>query len=220
MHGKDTENNPFKRDTDGDGEKGRTGLSSFQYLFEERNRMPDQDSEGEDSIAGKNYLAAALEAATTGHPAGGFPTTATAAHPDYQAKLYSEIAKSVSEVPSHLTGNGFMSDSPGQTSAEYMADIHRGLRPADKNEDLLHPVQGAAAKLGEQDRTRFMYVVGQNPEGYAALTVGQHACTASAIEYSADCTANAKNVMDRALEKCSYGSANALVETMIRPCEF
>ncbi|MEV4918813.1 DUF6571 family protein [Streptomyces tirandamycinicus] len=181
--GKDTENNPFKRDTDGDGRKGHIGLSNFQYLFEERNWMPDQDSEGEDSIAGKNYLAAALEAATTGHPAGELPTPATAAHTEDQAKLYSEIVKSVSEVPSRLADNGFMSDSLGQISAEYMADIHRGLRPADKNEDLLYPVQGAAAKLGEQDLTRFMYVVGQNPEGYAALTVGQHAYTASAMEY-------------------------------------
>ncbi|WP_432123976.1 hypothetical protein [Streptomyces sp. C10-9-1] len=181
--GKDTENNPFTRDTDGDGTKGHIGLSNFQYLFEERNWMPDQDSEGEDSIAGKNYFAAALEAATTGHPAGELPTPATAAHTEDQAKLYSEIVKSVSEVPSRLTDNGFMSDSLGQISAEYMADIHRGLRPADKNEDLLYPVQGAAAKLGEQDLTRFMYVVGQNPEGYAALTVGQHAYTASAMEY-------------------------------------
>ncbi|MEU2656551.1 DUF6571 family protein [Streptomyces sp. NPDC007325] len=180
---KDTENNPFKRDTDGDGNKGHIGLSNFQYLFEEREWMQDQDSEGEDSISGKNYLAAALEAATTGHPAGELPTPATAAHTEEQAKLYGQIVKSVSEVPSRLTDNGFMSDSMGQISAEYMADIHRGLSAAEVNVDRLYPVQGAAASLDEQDLTRFMYAVGQNPEGYAALTVGQHAYTASAMEY-------------------------------------
>ncbi|WP_432067500.1 hypothetical protein [Streptomyces sp. C10-9-1] len=73
--GKDTENNSSKPDTDGDGKKGHVGLSNFQYIFEERNWMPDQDSEGEDGIAGKDYLAAALEAATTGHPAGALPGT-------------------------------------------------------------------------------------------------------------------------------------------------
>ncbi|MFD4374001.1 hypothetical protein [Streptomyces sp. NPDC058486] len=183
--GKDAENNPFKRDPDGDGDakEAPVGLSNFQYLFEEREWMQDQDSEGEDSISGKNYLAAALEAATTGHPAGELPTPATAAHTEEQAKLYGDIVKSVSQVPSRLTDNGFMSDSLGQISAEYMADIHRGLSPVNENKDLLYPVQGAAAKLGEQDLTRFMYAVGQNPEGYAALTVGQHAYTASAMEY-------------------------------------
>ncbi|MGI5479404.1 hypothetical protein [Streptomyces lavendofoliae] len=44
--------------------------------------------------------------------------------------------------------------------------------------------------------------------------------TALASSSVADCTADVKNVMDRALEKWAYGSANALVETMIRPCEF
>ncbi|MFF2774948.1 hypothetical protein ACFVU3_08570 [Streptomyces sp. NPDC058052] len=180
---KDTENNPFKRDTDGDGNKGHIGLSNFQYLFEEREWVQDQDSEGEKSISGKNYLAAALEAATTGHPAGELPTPATSTHSPEQAKLYGDLVKSVSEVPSRLTDNGFMSDSMGQISAEYMADIHRGLSAAEVNVDKLYPVQGAVAELGEQDLTRFMYAVGQNPEGYAALTVGQHAYTASAMEY-------------------------------------
>ncbi|MGW6535126.1 hypothetical protein ACWGBV_20315 [Streptomyces sp. NPDC055051] len=180
---KDTENNPFKRDTDGDGNKGHIGLSNFQYLFEEREWMQDQDSEGEDSISGKNYLAAALEAATTGHPAGELPTPATSAHSEDQAKLYSQIVKSVSEVPSRLTDNSFMSDSMGQISAEYMADIHRGLSAVEVNVDRLYPAQGAVAALDEHDLTRFMYAVGQNPEGYAALTVGQHAYTATAMEY-------------------------------------
>ncbi|MFF6793088.1 hypothetical protein ACFY9C_28915 [Streptomyces filamentosus] len=180
---KDAEHNPFTRDTDGNGKKEHIGLSNFQYLFEEREWMQEQDSEGEDSISGKNYLAAALEAATTGHPAGELPTSATSTHSPEQAKLFEDIVESVSKVPSRLTDNSFMSDSLGQISAEYMADIHRGLSPVTENKELLYPVQGTAAELGEQDLTRFMYTIGQNPEGYAALTVGQHAYTASAMEY-------------------------------------
>ncbi|MFD6079070.1 DUF6571 family protein [Streptomyces hydrogenans] len=181
---KDTENNPFTRDTDGNDKKEHIGLSNFQYLFEEREWMQEQDSEGEDSISGKNYLAAALEAATTGHPAGELPTSATSVHSEEQAKLYSDIVKSVSEVPSRLTDNSFMSDSMGQISAEYMADIHRGLRAGAVGEDKLYPIAGAVAEpLKEQDLTRFLYTVGQNPEGYAAVSVGQHAYTAGMLEY-------------------------------------
>ncbi|GHF97960.1 hypothetical protein ACFFSH_07225 [Streptomyces filamentosus] len=180
---KDAENNPFTRDTDGNGKKGHIGLSNFQYLFEEREWMQEQDSEGEDSISGKNYLAAALEAATTGHPAGELPTSATSVHSEEQAKLYADIVKSVSQDPSRLTDNSFMSDSMGQISAEYMADIHRGLRAGDAGEDRLYPIAGAAAPLNEQDLTRFLYTVGQNPEGYAAVSVGQHAYTAGMLEH-------------------------------------
>ncbi|MFH9741713.1 hypothetical protein ACH4MA_28995 [Streptomyces roseolus] len=39
------------------------------------------------------------------------------------------------------------------------------------------------ASLNEQDLTRFLYTVGQNPEGYAAVSVGQHAYTAGMLEY-------------------------------------
>ncbi|MER5738736.1 MULTISPECIES: DUF6571 family protein [unclassified Streptomyces] len=180
---KDTENNPFTRDTDGNGKKGHIGLSNFQYLFEEREWMQEEDSKGEDSISGKNYLAAALEAATTGHPAGELPTSATSIHSEEQAKLYGDIVKSVSENPSRLTDNSFMSDSMGQISAEYMADIHRGLRAGEAGEDRLYPIAGAAAPLNEQDLTRFLYTVGQNPEGYAAVSVGQHAYTSGMLEY-------------------------------------
>ncbi|PRH76824.1 hypothetical protein C6N75_23510 [Streptomyces solincola] len=180
---KDTDGNPYERDTDGDGNKGKIDLTNFQYLFEDREWMQDQDSEGEDSISGRNYLAGALEAATTGHPAGELPTPETYRHSEEQAKLYADVVKSVSEVPSRLTDHSYMSDSLGQMSAEYMPDIHRALSAGDYKQDLLYPVEGSVAKPSEQDLTRFMYTLGQNPEGYAALTVGQHAYTASMMEH-------------------------------------
>ncbi|MGA5871664.1 hypothetical protein [Streptomyces cinereoruber] len=165
-------------------EKGKKReLSNFDYLFEERDWPPEVDSEQEDSIEGRNNLARALEAATTGHPAGELPTANTLPHNEQQAKLVTDIFQSVSEKPERLTKNGFMSDSMGQIAAEYMPDIHRGLHPAKTDVATLFPVAGTPASLSEQDITRFLYTVGQNPEGYAAINVGQHSYTSSLMEY-------------------------------------
>ncbi|MFE0089604.1 hypothetical protein [Streptomyces sp. NPDC058991] len=177
------EDHEFLRDTDGDGNKGKVGLSNFQYLFEERDWPPETDDKGKDSIAGRNNLALALEAATTGHPAGQMPTADTPAHNAEQAKLVENIFASVSENPERLTKYGYMSDSLGQIAAEYMPDIHRGLHPGEKREEDLFPVAGTAAKLKEVDVTRFLYTVGQNPDGYASINAGQTIYTTSLMEY-------------------------------------
>ncbi|MEU6991421.1 DUF6571 family protein [Streptomyces sp. NPDC046465] len=178
---KDDEGNPFKREVD--GEKKPATLSNFQYLFEERDWPADTDSKGESSDTGRNNFALALEAAATGHPAGEMPTPDTPAHNAEQAKLVESLFSSVSEKPSRLTDNGYMSDSMGQIAAEYMPDIHRGLHPGSVGEKELFPVAGSAAKLQESDITQFLYTVGRNPEGYTAVNLGQHGYTASMMEY-------------------------------------
>ncbi|MEV6316487.1 hypothetical protein [Streptomyces sp. NPDC051776] len=177
------EDHDFTHDTDNDGKEGRRTLSNFDYLFEERDWPPEMNNEGDESNTGRNNLALALEAATTGHPAGEMPTADTPAHNAQQAKLFEDIVKSVSEDPKRLTDHRFMSDSLGQISAEYMPDIHRGLHPGEEYEDKLFPVAGSAAKLGENDITRFLYSVGQDPDGYAAVNLGQHSYTTSLMEY-------------------------------------
>lgn len=178
------EDHEFERDSDDENDyKGKVGLTNFQYLFEERHWPEERDSKGEDSITGRNNLALALEAATTGHPAGEMPTVNTPAHNSEQAKLVESIFTSVSENPERLTKYGYMSDSLGQIAAEYMPDIHRGLHPGDKREEDLFPVAGSAAKLKEVDVTRFLYTVGQNPDGYAAINAGQTIYTTSLMEH-------------------------------------
>ncbi|MEU6486392.1 DUF6571 family protein [Streptomyces sp. NPDC046887] len=173
----------FERDTDGDTFKGKVGLSNFQYLFEERHWPPEVDTKGEDSIEGRNNLALALEAAATGHGAGEMPTTDTPAHSREQARLVESIVTSVSQVPDRLLNNGYMSDSLGRITAEYMPDVHRGLHAGKVHEPLLFPASGETAKLDTHDLTRFLYTVGQNPEGYAAVSVGQHSYTANLMQY-------------------------------------
>ncbi|MFE1196489.1 hypothetical protein ACFW6E_27615 [Streptomyces olivaceoviridis] len=180
---KDDPDNPFERDTDGNGKKGKVSLSNFQYLFEERDWPQETDSHGEDLFTGQNNLALALEAATTGHPAGEMPTVDTPPHNAGQAKLVESIFHSVSEDPGRLTDHSYMSDSMGQIAAEYMPDIHRGLHAGSTGEKTLFPVAGTAASLGERDITRFLYTVGQNPEGYAAVNLGQHSYTTQLMQH-------------------------------------
>jgi hypothetical protein len=158
-------------------------LSNFEYLFEERNWATDYDSEGEESDQGHNAMAWALEAATTGRPFDEHPTLENIPHTQEQADLYAAVVGSVSEDPERLTDHSNMSDSFGQMSAEYMPDIHRALDPSQDSADELYPVSGAAAELSERDATRFMYHVGRNPEGYAALNIGQHNYTANLMQY-------------------------------------
>ncbi|MFC4612283.1 hypothetical protein ACFO9E_31705 [Streptomyces maoxianensis] len=177
------EDHDFERDTDGNGKKGKVGLSNFQYLFEERDWPHDADAKGNDSVTGRNNMALALEAAVTGHPAGEMPTADTPPHNAEQAKLMKNIVESISEDPGRLNKYGYMSDSMGQMAAEYMPDIHRGLHPGTYHEAQLFPVAGHAASLQENDLTRFMYTVGRNPEGYAAISLGQHSYSTSLMEY-------------------------------------
>jgi hypothetical protein len=180
---KDDPDNPFERDTDDDGKKGKVPLSNFQYLFEEREWPQETDSKGDDLHTGRNNLALALEAATTGHPAGERPTADTPAHNAAQAKLMESIVHSVSEKPSRLTDSGYMSDSMGQIAAEYMPDIHRQLHAGNAGEKELFPIAGTAANPSEKDVTRFLYAVGRNPEGYTAVNLGQHSYTTHLMQY-------------------------------------
>ncbi|WP_345962438.1 hypothetical protein ABDE16_12575 [Streptomyces sp. BRB040] len=180
---KDDPDNPFERDTDDDGKKGKISLSNFQYLFEERDWPQESNLKGDELYTGQNNLALALEAATTGHPAGEMPTADTPAHNDGQAKLMQSVVSSIADDPSRLTKNSYMSDSMGQIAAEYMPDIHRALHPGTEGEEKLFPVAGSAAQLSETDITRFLYSVGRNPEGYAAVNLGQHSYTTSLMQY-------------------------------------
>ncbi|WP_030261993.1 DUF6571 family protein [Streptomyces violens] len=177
------EDHDFERDTDGDEKKGKVGLSNFQYLFEERDWPQDENSEGKDSVTGRDSLALALEAATTGHPVGTQPSPEDYAHSKEQADLYKGIVESVSENPERLTKHGFMSDSFGRMSGEYMPDINRSLCADELGVAKLYPVSGSVAQMEQSDTTRFLHTLGQNPDGFKYVTAGQHAYTNALLEY-------------------------------------
>ncbi|WP_405920264.1 DUF6571 family protein [Streptomyces longwoodensis] len=178
------EDHDFTQDADGNGKQEKRALSNFDYLFEERDWPQDVDDKGEESIAGRNYLGMALEAATTGHPAGELPPEGTPIHSSGQAKLFEAIVSSISDDNTRLTDHGYMSDSMGQVASEYLADINRGLADdADGDTNRLFPVAGTAASLHHRDLNAFLLSVGQNPEGYAAVEVANKSYMANLMDY-------------------------------------
>ncbi|MEU8958348.1 hypothetical protein AB0C93_29085 [Streptomyces sp. NPDC048518] len=173
---KDDENNPFKGQN----------KTNFEYLFEEREWPSDVGDDGKPSNAGRNNLALALEAATTGHPAGELPTAETAPHNAEQAKLMESIASSIAKNPTNLTEHSYMSDSIGQIASEYLPDIARATSDADDGNGSvprLFPISGTVAEMSHSEASRLLVSIGQNPEGNAAVEVGQKAYMANLLEY-------------------------------------
>ncbi|MGW1494619.1 hypothetical protein [Streptomyces sp. NPDC002402] len=183
------EDHDFKT-KDKDGKEVKDELSNFEYLFEERDWPPEMDDKGEDSISGRNNLAMALEAATTGHPAGELPTVDTPPHNAEQAKLMESLVHSISDDNERLTKYGYMSDSIGQIASEYLPDINRATTDTDPEDkearariEKLFPIAGSEAVMDHRDVLRFLLTVGQDPEGYAAVEVGQKAYMANLMDY-------------------------------------
>ncbi|MFH8374356.1 hypothetical protein ACH4A7_12555 [Streptomyces cyaneofuscatus] len=178
------DDSPFERDTDGNGKKGNVPLSNFQYLFEEREWPQESNLKGDDDNTGRNNLALALEAATTGHPAGELPTADTPAHNEGQTKLFESIVASVAEDNERLTKHNYMSDSIGQITSEYLPDINRAMtNDSDGETDRLFPVAGSSATLNHRDVNALLLTVGQNPEGYAAVEVANKLYMANLMDY-------------------------------------
>ncbi|MEU0698834.1 hypothetical protein ABZ349_33400 [Streptomyces niveus] len=181
--------------TEKDGKKEvKAELSNFDYLFEERDWPQDRDEDGEDSISGRNNLAMALEAATTGHPAGELPTVDTPPHNDDQAQLMNKLVSSIGEDPGRLLDHSYMSDSIGQITSEYLPDINRSLSVDDTsgesgeeyesgNIDKLFPIAGADANLNSEHVTPLLVALGQDPEGSAAVETGQAAYLGNLMDY-------------------------------------
>ncbi|WP_225823236.1 hypothetical protein [Streptomyces naphthomycinicus] len=177
----------------------KEAVSNFKYLFEDRHWPHESNSDlsrGE-STDGRNNLASALEAAATGHPAGELPTDDTPAHTPGQAKLFESIVSSISDDNGRITDHSYMSDSMGQIASEYLPDIDRATTDVDrhpgKNDaagqaawerlQKLYPVQGTAADMSHSDVSRFLFAVGQDPHGYAAVEVGQKNYMGKLLEY-------------------------------------
>ncbi|MCX5396823.1 hypothetical protein [Streptomyces sp. NBC_00102] len=205
------EDSPFERDTDGNGKNGKVALSNFQYLFEERDWPEESNIHGDEDNTGRNNLALALEAATTGHPAGELPTADTPAHNDGQAKLFESIVSSVADDNERLTKHSYMSDSIGQITSEYLPDVNRAMADDQDNDiNRLFPVAGSSATLNHRDAVALLVTVGQNPEGYAAVEVANKAYMANLMDYhmNPDLPADARYSNDTqfAVDQVAYAS--------------
>ncbi|KOX26003.1 MULTISPECIES: DUF6571 family protein [unclassified Streptomyces] len=178
------EDHDFEEDADGNGKNEKRELSNFDYLFEERDWPQDRDDKGKDSTEGRNNLAMALEAATTGHPAGEMPTVNTPPHNKDQAELMQKVVSSISDDPERLTKHSYMTDSVGQMASEYLPDINRAVSDDSRgNTEKLFPIAGTPAALDHSDVTRFLVTVGQDPKGNAAVEIGQAKYMADLMDY-------------------------------------
>ncbi|WP_327297308.1 DUF6571 family protein [Streptomyces sp. NBC_01197] len=163
--------------------KGSDGKpeSDFTYLFENR-KWPNDSQPGKESVTGRNSMAWAIEAATTGHRPGEQATADDVKHSKAQAGLFSDLVKSVSADSDRLRKYPFMSDSFADAAAEYMPDLHRSLSSDIENGDQLFPTPGDTAKIDKYDAARFLHTVARNKEGYDTLNVSQHVYAAALTE--------------------------------------
>ncbi|SER37423.1 DUF6571 family protein [Streptomyces qinglanensis] len=173
-------NDPFES-----GDQGAKGENSnFHYLFK------DRDWFEADGKPGRNALGDAVEAGTTGHPPGQAPTSIV--HDSGQAKLMSNVVKTVAEHPTRLTEHLEMADSLGRAAREYMPDIFRGLEGSPSpTTERLYPIAGEVANFGddgasERNLSRFLISVGQDPTGYKEIVVGQQNYADTLYRYHLD----------------------------------
>ncbi|GAA2641221.1 DUF6571 family protein [Streptomyces vastus] len=186
-------------------QKGGDGKaeSNFKYLFEDR-KWPDDSAEGKTSVTGRNSMAHALEAATTGHRPGEPATAEDIKHSKEQFGLFSALVKSVSKDQDRLRSHEYMSDSFANISAEYMPDLHRGLDPDVLYGDKLYPTPGVTGNIDKYDAARFLHAVSRNKEGYDRLNVSQHVYAAALMEAQAKHPDAYPQSTDATIDKIAY----------------
>jgi hypothetical protein len=184
----------------GEGDDKKAAVSNFQYLFEDRKWPEEVNQHGDEFHTGQNNLALALEAATTGHVAGEIMNPVDSSpHDTGQAKLFESLVASISEDNEQLTTHAYMSDSVGQIASEYLPDLNRaisGESPHGNDNwvsqgewnriEKTYPLAGSAAELSHHDVARFLFAVGQSPDGYAAVEVGQKSYMSNLMDHHLD----------------------------------
>ncbi|MGW2721539.1 hypothetical protein [Streptomyces sp. NPDC001492] len=168
------------------------GASNYLDYLVNKDYQSFPDITGHDPDAAKksmsdfpDSLGHALEAATTGRPAGADPSTGSLAHTQDQAALAAQVINKFSGPDAGgLLNNddgtapyAAASDSLGNIGGDYMGDIQRSI----SGQDSL-PVQGANADLDPEATKEFLYQVSQDPDAYAAITGSQQAYTSAVID--------------------------------------
>ncbi|MFI6439007.1 hypothetical protein [Streptomyces sp. NPDC050759] len=168
------------------------GANSYLDYLVNKDYESFPDITGHDPDAAKksmndfpDSLGHALEAATTGRPAGADPSTGPLAHSSEQAALASQVINKFSGPDAGGLLNSddgtapyaAASDSLGNIGADYMGDIQRSV-----SGQTSLPVQGTSADLDPEVTKEFLYQVSQDPDAYAALTGSQQAYTSAVID--------------------------------------
>ncbi|MDQ0764306.1 hypothetical protein [Streptomyces canus] len=198
----------FGSETSVNGEK----VDHLDYLMKDRH-WPDGAAYTGDSKnpSGYNNLGHALESATTGHAYDASPSADTPAHNEKQAALMNEIVHAVSRDDA-LAHDG-MQDSLGRMAGEYMPDIHQTMTndqshnpDGPDNKEQIYPISGTAAGFEERDISRFLMTVGKDPDGYAAINLGESAYTSNLIDYHLQHPEAFEGTTDTALREIARSS--------------
>ncbi|MFD5591626.1 hypothetical protein [Streptomyces griseorubiginosus] len=166
-------------------------MNYLDYLTDkDYQSFPDITGHAPDDVAKSvndfpDSLGHALEAATTGRPAGADPSTGPLSHSPEQAALTSQVIDKFSGPDGGSLLNSddgtapyaAAADSLGHIGADYMGDIQRAI----SSQNGL-PVQGASADLDPEATKEFLYQVSQDPDAYAALIGSQQAYTSAVID--------------------------------------
>ncbi|MET8686215.1 DUF6571 family protein [Streptomyces sp. NPDC004732] len=160
---------------------------NFDYLANEREWPSDGTTDsGTDGSAGYRSLSHAFESATTGHAYDTGPSADMPPHTKEQAQIMTKIVHGVADPDDDFKLHEGMERSLGQMTAEYMPDVHHALSGGSAGGDTLgqlYPISGAQAKFSENDITRYMYELGQTPDGYKAINAGQTLYSSNLINY-------------------------------------
>jgi hypothetical protein len=202
-HNPDASTQFLTSESTANGEK----VDHLDYLLKDRHWPEGAGYTGDSSNpSGYNNLGHAMESATTGHAYDAQIPNPLPKHSAEQAGLTSEIITEVSKHP-ELAHEG-MQDSLGRMSAEYMPDINYALANKEGNLDALYPMgDSERANISERDATRFLYTVGQDPDGYAAINYGQTQYTSSLMDYHLQHPDAYNIAADEKVEKISTTSA-------------
>ncbi|WP_432107538.1 hypothetical protein [Streptomyces sp. AA1529] len=179
--------NAYTGDEDGHPKK----LDNFDYFFGDKAAKDPQeprhwphDGDDDDAAFGKDALGGALEAATTGRPAGddGPPGK----HSEEGAALFYRVVERLGDKDNaSLVQHGGELDPlqshMGSMAADYMRDVQRGIV---RTPEKLIAEQGVTSPLRELEGDalkRFLRVASQDPDGYASITHASHAVSAEAL---------------------------------------
>ncbi len=136
-----------------------------------------------DQGSGYTALGHALTAGATGRPYGVALSTDFPRHTQAETHLMNSIvheyAQNTGDIPSGLAR------SLGRMSGEYMPDFQNALSdvPGPTAGRLFLGDPGRWAHFDPVDATRFLYSLGQTPDGYAAVSLAQTRYSADAIAY-------------------------------------
>ncbi len=141
-----------------------------------------RDRHWPDPSSGPAVLGHALVAGVTGRPYGVAPGVGFPSHDAAESRLMGRVvhayAATTGDVPSALSG------SLGRMAAEYLPAFHRSLSGLHHTAyRLFPPHDDDRAAFDRVDVARFLYNLGQEPQGYAAVSLAQTRYSADLASY-------------------------------------